>query len=119
MSGGQAHESKFFETLLEQVSIAGKPGRPRSQPENVAGDKAYSAPRIRDWLEDRDIGDVIPTRDDELRREGFDKEAYRDRNIVERCIGWLKEFRRVATRYEKLAIHYLGMLKFAMILRYL
>ncbi len=49
----------------------------------------------------------------------FDRQAYRQRNVVERCIGWLKENRRVAVRYEKLAINYLGMLKLAMIQRYL
>jgi len=49
----------------------------------------------------------------------FDREAYRRRNVVERCIGWLKENRRVAVRYEKLATNYLGMLKLAMIKRYL
>ena len=49
----------------------------------------------------------------------FDREAYRQRNVVERCIGWMKENRRVAIRYEKLAINYLGMLKLAMIQRYL
>ena len=48
----------------------------------------------------------------------FDREAYRRRNVVERCIGWLKECRRIATRFEKLAVSYLAMLKLAMIARY-
>lgn len=65
------------------------------------------------------MGDVILTRENEERREDFDKSLYRDRNIVERCIGWLKESRPIATRFEKLAIHFLGMLKLAMILEYL
>ena len=39
--------------------------------------------------------------------------------MVEQCIGWLKECRRIGTRYEKLAVHYLGMLQLAMIRRYL
>lgn len=43
----------------------------------------------------------------------------RRRNVIERCVGWLKEARAVATRYEKLAVHYLGILKLAMIRRYL
>ena len=119
LSGGQEHESKFFEELIGEISIAGNPGRPRSKPDNIAGDKAYSCSRIRDWLARRGIGDVIPTKENEMRRKDFDKDAYRNRNIVERCIGWLKECRRIATRFEKLAIHYMGMLKFAMILRYM
>jgi transposase len=45
----------------------------------------------------------------------FDKDLYRRRNVVERCVGWLKECRAVATRFEKLAHHYLGMVKMAMI----
>src|SRR5579862_4430530 len=52
VSGGQEHESKFFETLLDQVHVAGRVGRPRSKPDSVAGDKAYSVHRIRDWLDD-------------------------------------------------------------------
>ena len=46
------------------------------------------------------------------------RQVYRQRNVVERCVGWLKENRRVAVRYEKLAINYLGMIKLAMIQRY-
>ena len=53
------------------------------------------------------------------RRAGFDEDKYKRRNVVERCVAWIKEFRRVATRYEKLAASYLAMLKFAMAKRYL
>ncbi|MEN9938944.1 MAG: hypothetical protein RLZZ387_5523 [Chloroflexota bacterium] len=49
----------------------------------------------------------------------YDPVRYRGRNVVERCIGWLKECRSVATRYEKLAVHYLGMVELAIIERYL
>ncbi len=49
----------------------------------------------------------------------FDKEKYRQRNVVERCVSWLKECRRVATRYEKLAVNYLGMVDLAIIQRLL
>ena len=67
---------------------------------------------------------VIPRRKDPRASQRgrplkFDREAYRQRNAVERCIGWLKENRRVAVRYEKLATNYLGMLKLAMIQRHL
>jgi transposase len=62
---------------------------------------------------------VIPLRSDEtLQRDPhFNRESYRRRNVIERCVGWLKEFRRIATRFEKLALNYLGMLKLAMIER--
>jgi transposase len=49
----------------------------------------------------------------------YDRARYRERNVIERCVGWLKECRSVATRYEKLALHYLGMVQLAIIERYL
>lgn len=49
----------------------------------------------------------------------FDKHAYRQRNIIERCISWLKECRRLATRFEKLAVNFLAMIKVAILERYL
>ncbi|MEM1356203.1 MAG: transposase, partial [Planctomycetota bacterium] len=48
----------------------------------------------------------------------FDREAYRRRNVIERCIGWLKHARRIATRYEKTAVNFMAMLKLAMIQHY-
>ncbi len=88
----------------------------RSRPGTVAGDKGYSYVRVRRWLAERGIKAVIPTRSDQPRLK-LDRKKYRGRNVVERCIGWLKGSRRVATRYEKLASHYLAMLKLAMIQR--
>lgn len=90
--------------------------RRRRRPDAVAGDRGYSYPRIRAWLSRRGIEAVIPTRRDQP-RAWLDRKKYRRRNVVERCIGWLKECRRVATRYEKLATHYLAILKLAMIQR--
>ncbi|AMV37409.1 hypothetical protein VT85_26140 (plasmid) [Planctomyces sp. SH-PL62] len=60
---------------------------------------------------------MIPTRKDQRRSPTFDAEAYRRRNIVERCILWMKENRRLATRFEKLAVNFLAMVKLAMIRR--
>lgn len=111
VTAGQAHESKSFEALMDTVSI-----RRRRRPDAVAGDKGYSYRRIRAWLRRRRIEVVIPTRSDQP-REPLNKRKYRRRNVVERCIGWLKECRRVATRYEKLAAHYLAMVTLAMIQR--
>lgn len=50
-----------------------------------------------------------------MREVNFDKQAYRQRNIIERIIGRLKENRRIATRYEKLGVHYLGILKIGLL----
>ena len=104
---------------MDEVRIPQPVGRPRRRPEALAGDKAYSSQGIRDWLKKRGIKDVIPTKSNEKPRPGFDKEAYRRRNVIERCIGWLKECRRILTRFEKLAVNFVAMFKLAMIRRYL
>jgi transposase len=108
---GQSHESVSFEALMDTVRI-GRRRRPRA----VAGDKGYSYGRIRRWLARRGIEAVIPTRSDQPRVR-LDRRKYRRRNVVERCIGWLKCCRRIGTRYEKLAAHFLSMITLAMIQR--
>jgi transposase len=111
LTPGQAHESKSFEALMDTVNI-----RRRRRPKAVAGDKGYSYPRIRRWLARRGIEAVIPSRSNQPSVR-LNKRKYRGRNVVERCIGWLKWCRRVATRYEKLAESYLAMVSLAMIQR--
>jgi transposase len=111
VTAGQAHESKSFEAVMDTVRI-GRRRRPRA----VAGDKGYSFPRIRRWLSDRGIEAVIPTRSNQPPLP-LDRDRYRRRNVIELCIGWLKCCRRLATRYDKLAQHYLAMVKLAMIQR--
>lgn len=81
----------------------------------MVGDKGYSSKKIRAYLRRRGIGVVIARQDNEKRRGSFDKEAYRQRNVVERLINRLKQFRRVATRYEKRAVNYKAMLTIAAI----
>jgi transposase len=90
----------------------------RRRPKKLAGDKGYSCERVRRWLRRHKVTPVIPTKCNEQRREEFDREAYRGRNVVERCVNWLKENRRLGTRYEKLAVKVLAMAKLAMIQRY-
>lgn len=102
-------------------ALANNPGR---RPERLCGDKGYSSDRIRDGLVSCGITPLIPMRDnehvDDRDRWGeFDKAAYKRRNVVERCIAKLKEFRRVATRYEKLAESFVGMVNLAVIVLYL
>lgn len=123
LSPGEQHESKRFTALMFLVGIKQQSGRQRSRPEALAGDKAYSMPWIRRWLRNHKIQAVIPLRSDQANRHkgrplNFDPELYRERNTVERCIGWLKEARTASTRYEKLATNYLGMLHLAIIRRY-
>lgn len=127
VTAGQVHDSTQFEGTLDEVNIVRPKGRPRKRPDAIAADKAYSAQRIRVWLRNLNIKGVIPERSDQKKRRAskpgrplsFDKELYRCRNVVERLIGWLKEYRRLATRYEKLAVNFMEMLKLAFIRRYL
>lgn len=94
----------------------------RHKPRQLAGDKGYSCQRLRDWLANQEIEAVIPHKDNELARHDpdtwFDKLAYRGRHVVEQCVGWLKESRRICTRFEKLAVNFHGMLQLAIIGQY-
>jgi transposase len=97
----------------------GERGRPRWKPAAVIADKAYSAAWLLDELRRKRIVPVIPSRSDQPENPDFDREAYRERNLVERLVGKLKQFRRVATRYDKLAPHYLAFVQLASIMVWL
>jgi transposase len=74
------------------------------------------------FLTIRGIEPVIPSKENEDRTKRsvvFDKEAYRQRNVIERLIGWLKESRRIFSRFEKTAKNFGGMLTLAFIRQYL
>lgn len=94
-------------------------GRPRTTPDSVSADKGYSNRRTRAYLRGRGIRHVVPEKADQAagrlrhgstgdRPPGFDKERYAKRNTVERAINKLKQFRAVATRYDKRAYVYRG-----------
>jgi transposase len=88
-------------------------GRPRLRPESIAGDKGYDSASLRTALRRRGIEPIIPSRSNSKRTAVFDKERYRERNVIERCINRLKQWRRVATRYEKLAANYAAVILIA------
>lgn len=124
LSAGQAHESRHAARVLGAVRVPRSgPGRPRRRPTALAGDKGYSYPSVRAWLRRRGIRAVIPERRDQVARRAhrpgrkpqFDRTAYRRRSAIECTVGALKEARAVATRYEKLAIHYLALVQLSMI----
>ena len=76
-----------------------------------------------DWLRAHGIRPVIPHKINERAyhdgRTRFDKEAYKRRAVAEQCVGWLKECRRIGTRFEKLNINFHAMVNLAIIKRYL
>lgn len=103
-------------------SLHDEHGQPRAWPVALAGDKGYRAAWIDAYLMQLGIKPVIPCKRgdrDDNRPVPFDKAAYRKRSIVEQLIGWLKESRRIVTRFEKTALNFGGMVKLAFIHRYL
>jgi transposase len=120
LTAGQRHEAPQFEALLEHGTVqrTGR-GRARRKPQRVVGDRGYSSGQIRRYCQRKHIRHTIPWRCNEKRRGRFDRAAYKRRNVVERCINRLKQFRRVATRYEKLAVNYRAMVTLAAIMLWL
>jgi transposase len=120
LTSGERHEQPVLPMLMERGAVkrSGR-GRPRVRPDRVAGDKGYSSPTIRRYLKERRIGAVIPTKANEAPDPSFDRAVYRERNVVERLINRLKQYRRIATRYEKHAANYLAMVTIAAILLWL
>lgn len=123
LSPGQTHDSKMLDVVLEGAdqTLHDDDGARLAWPLKLAGDKGYRADWIDRYLLELGITPVIPSKENEdrdARSVEFDKDAYRNRSIVECLIGWLKECRRVATRFEKTAINFGGMVKLAFIHRY-
>lgn len=120
VTAGQRHESTQIQTVLDGISVPQPVGRPRKRPARLAGDKAYSFGSVRRWLYAHGIEAIIPNRSNQRKlARPFDKQSYKRRCVIEQCVGWLKECRRIATRFEKLGISFLAMFKLAMMQRYL
>ena len=131
VSPGQAGDSPALLPMLEQLRIPRRgPGRPRTTPDLLRADKAYSARATRAYLRRRGIKTVIPEPGDQAghrkrrgsrggRPVGYDRTEYRGRNVIERGIAVLKQWRALATRYDKHALTYRGGLVMAAILMWL
>lgn len=119
LTAGQAGDAPAFVEVMARLRVPRRRGRPRTRPDVVLADKAYSSRAIREHLRKRGVRAVIPVPADQqghrLRRgsrggrpPAFDRETYKQRNTVERCINRLKQWRGIATRYEKTATIYLA-----------
>ncbi len=128
---GQAHDGPMLPHLLATLAVPRVgPGRARTRPDRVLADRAYSSRATRTLLRSRGIVAVIPEpRDQQANRKrrgqrggrpvSYDAAAYKGRNVVERSFNALKNWRGLATRYDKLAIIYRGGAVLAAILAWL
>lgn len=118
VTGGQRNDGAMLEQVLADIHVPrhGR-GRPRTRPDAVIADKAYSSGIIRRQLRNRGIAAVIPEKSDTIaararrgsrggRPPKLEADLYKGRNVVERSFALAKQWRALATRYDKLAITY-------------
>ena len=131
VTGGQRNDGAMLQTVLEEIRVPRLVGgAARTRPDHVLADKAYATGVNRGYLRGRRIGAVIPEKTTEIssrKRKGsrggrppkFDSERYKDRNVVERAFSLMKQWRGLATRYDKLAVTYRAGVVIAAILTWL
>lgn len=105
MTPGQQADVSQAQTLIEDVPI-----------QVVIGDKGYDSDALVNGIAQRGGEAVIPPRSNRKAPRDYDRERYKDRNLVERFWNKLKHYRRVATRYEKTARNFLAMIHLASIM---
>ena len=116
LTAGERNERTALPELMRQGAVKRSgPGRPKLRPRAVIGDRGYTGKPSRDYLRRRGISAVIPQLKTEKTPRLMDRVLYRERNVVERLVGRLKEYRRIATRYDKLASSYLAFVQLASI----
>ena len=98
LSGGEAHDCPPAQRLIRRIKAARK----------LLGDKAYDSAELRQWLKDRGTKPVIPNKSNRKQPFSFDKKSYKQRHRIENAFGRLKDFRRIATRYDRLARNFLA-----------
>lgn len=115
LTPGQRHCSTQLGSVLEAIRVRRwGVGRPRKRPDRLIADKGFDFPNCRRLLRKRGIPHTIPKRRHRGERSaapvgrppGFDAAIYARRNVVERCVNRLKQWRGIATRYEKRAVNY-------------
>jgi transposase len=108
LTPGQAADIKMLPVMLDAVPA----------PSHLVADKAYDGDALREWLIARGTTPVIPNNDRRVFLHPFNPKRYKIRNAIERMFSRLKDFRRIATRYDKLARNYLASLCLAAIVSY-
>ena len=108
LTPGQASDISQAAPLLDEI-----------EPEAFLADKAYDADALIDTLQSRGITPVIPSKANRVTPRETDFALYRERNLVERFFGKLKQFRAIATRYDKLATTFLAAIALVCVLFWL
>jgi putative transposase len=98
LSGGEAHDCPPAPRLIRRTKAARK----------LIGDKAYDSASLRQWLKDRGTKPVVPNKSNRKQPFHFDRASYRQRHRIENAFCRLKDFRRIATRYDRLARNFLA-----------
>jgi transposase len=112
VDSARPHESRLAETTLATVRVPRPRGRPRTRPKELVADKAYDSREFRRYLRRRGIKPTIPTfarRARQRPKRGRPIRTgpnYRHRWKVERCFGWMDNYRRLVVRYERSVDHY-------------
>ncbi|MBK3433128.1 IS5 family transposase [Pseudomonas sp. CCI1.1] len=122
LSGGQASDIAYAQPLLDQACIPSLRGRPRKRCRWLLADKGYDAEALRQYCDRYRMQPVIPLRSMKRKTKPglprlFDRPKYRQRNIIERMFGWLKENRRIVARFDKLATSFAAMVSLACAMR--
>jgi transposase len=115
LTPGQESDIGQAERLMEAGAIRRCSGQLRLRPQRLVADKGYTSRDFRSYLHRYHIRCTIARRNNQHRRGSFNKQYYQKRNIVERLINRLKQFRRIATRYEKRATNFAAMITIAAI----
>lgn len=104
LSGGQTADVKMSADLVQDT-----------KPDKVVADKAYDADWFLLYLDSEGIEAVIPPKRSRLQKRPIDYKAYKERNVIERTINRMKQYRKIATRYEKTATSFPALCCFAAI----
>jgi transposase len=115
LTPGERNEKAALPELMSKGAVKRPARAAEARPRAIVGDKGYAGRPVRDYLRRHGIGAVIPQLRTEKTPRLMDWGLYRERNVVERLVGRLKEYRRIATRYDKLASSYLAFVQLAAI----
>lgn len=108
LTPGQSHDINSAAQLIEGMKA-----------EAVIADKGYDSRDFRNLIRSKRMKVVIPPRSNRKRKYRYNRNAYKERNLVERCFNKLKHFRRIATRYDRLDRYFISLLQLAAVMIWL